>query len=75
MLTIPVNEVWQLSFCLQEGEDGCLLSCAWTDDSLLIDQDTLPVLWVLPAGTAQDIQSIYEDWQGDEVKPASAATP
>lgn len=75
VLTIPVNEVWQLSFCLQETEDGCLLSCAWTDDSLLIDQDTLPVLWVLPAGTAQDIQSIYENWQGDEVKTASAATP
>lgn len=75
VLTIPVNEVWQLSFFLQKGEDGCLLSCAWTDDSLLIDQDTLPVLWVLPAGTAQDIQSIYEDWQGDEVKTASAATP
>lgn len=75
VLTIPENEVLQPSFCLQETEDGCLLSCAWTDDSLLIDQDTLPVLWVLPAGTAQDIQSIYEDWQGDEVKTASAATP
>lgn len=75
VLTIPVNEVWQLSFCLQEGEDGCLLSCAWTDDSWFIDEDTLPVLWVLPAGTAQDIQSIYEDWQGDEVKTDSTATP
>lgn len=75
VLTIPVNEVWQLSLCLQEGEDGCLLSCVWTDDSWFIDEDTLPVLWVLPAGTSQDIQSIYEDWQGDEVKTDSTTTP
>ena len=75
VLTIPVNEEQQLSLCLQETEDGCLLSCAWTGDSWFLDGDTLPVLWVLPAGTAQDIQSIYEDWQGDEVKTASATAP
>lgn len=75
VLTIPVNEEQQLSLCLQEGEDGCLLSCVWTVDSWFIDEDSLPVLWVLPAGTAQDIQSIYENWQGDEVKTASATAP
>lgn len=72
VLTIPVDEEHNLSFCLQEVEGGCLLSCAWTDSMWSFDSDTLPVLWVLPSGTAYEIYSIYEDWCDNHPQSASA---
>lgn len=72
MLTIPVDEEHNLSLCLQEVEGGCLLSCAWTDSMWSFDSDTLPVLWVLPSGTAYEIYAIYEDWLDGQNQSASA---
>lgn len=72
VLTIPVDEQRNLTICLQEVEEGCLLSCAWTGSMWSFDSDTLPVLWVLPSGTAYEIYSIYENWYADQPQTASA---
>lgn len=72
VLTIPVDEQRNLTICLQEVEEGCLLSCAWTGSMWSFDSDTLPVLWVLPSGTAYEIYSIYEDWYADQPQTAGA---
>lgn len=68
-LTIPVDEEHDLSLCLQEVEGGCLLSCGRADNTW---DDTQPVLWTLPAGTAHKIYSIYEEWLGDLNQSASS---
>ena len=69
VLTIPVDEEHSLTLCLQEVEGGCLLSCGRADDTW---SDTQPVLWTLPAGTAQEIYTIYEDWLSGQNQSDSA---
>ena len=68
-LTIPVDEEHVLSLWLQEVEGGCLLSCGRADNQW---SDTQPVLWTLPAGTAQEIYNLYEDWMDGQNQSASA---
>ena len=72
VLTIPVDEECNLALCLQEVEGGCLLSCTWAESMFLADRGTLPVLWTLPAGTAQEIYTIYENWLGGQGQSAGA---
>lgn len=69
VLTIPLDEEHQLHLWLQEVEGGCLLSCGRADDTW---SDTQPVLWTLPAGTAQKIYDLYEDWLAGQNQSASA---
>ena len=69
VLTIPIDEEHTLSLWLQEVEGGCLLSCGREDDTW---SDTQPVLWTLPAGTAQEIYTIYEDWLSGQNQSDSA---
>lgn len=69
VLTIPLDEEHQLNLWLQEVEGGCLLSCGRADDTW---SDTQPVLWTLPAGTAQKIYDLYEDWLAGQNQSASA---
>ena len=69
VLTIPVDEEHSLTLCLQEVEGGCLLSCGRADDTW---SDTQPVLWTLPAGTAQKIYDLYEDWLAGQNQSDSA---
>ena len=69
VLTIPLDEEHQLNLWLQEVEGGCLLSCGRADDTW---SDTQPVLWTLPAGTAQKIYDLYEDWLAGQNQSDSA---
>ena len=69
VLTIPLDEEHQLNLWLQEVEGGCLLSCGRADDTW---SNTQPVLWTLPAGTAQEIYTIYEDWLSGQNQSDSA---
>ena len=68
-LTIPLGEEHQLYLWLQEVEGGCLLSCGRADDTW---SDTQPVLWTLPAGTAQKIYDLHENWLAGQNQSASA---
>lgn len=68
-LTIPLGEEHQLYLWLQEVEGGCLLSCGRADDTW---SDTQPVLWTLPAGTAQKIYDLHENWLSGQNQSASA---
>ena len=69
VLTIPLDEEHALTLWLQEVEGGCLLSCGRADDTW---SDTQPVLWTLPAGTAQKIYDLYEDWLAGQNQSDSA---
>ncbi len=68
-LTIQVGEEDELHLWLQETEVGCLLSCGRSDDTW---SDTQPVLWTLPAGTAQEIYDLYENWLSGQPQSDSA---
>lgn len=69
VLTIPLGEEHQLYLWLQEVVGGCLLSCGRADDTW---SDTQPVLWTLPAGTAQKIYDLHENWLAGQNQSASA---
>lgn len=69
VLTIPLDEEHTLTLWLQEVEGGCLLSCGRADDTW---SDSQPVLWTLPAGTAQEIYTIYENWLAGQNQSDSA---